>query len=187
MKPGIRTTEFWVALGVILLAVALAVLQQIPTEWAASAASIVAAVYVVARTVLKLSGRGALVDEAETVRKTVQEEVAFALAEKQKATLPHGERGHALRSALIILGSICIVGSVLLLGAPVVFRSVPETAGGKALSEWIVVVPVVDKRPFWHRLWSSVRFTPAVAVVYSETEGCSVKVEKIELRGGADF
>jgi hypothetical protein len=85
MKPGIKSTEFWVAMGVILLAVAAAVLQQIPAEWAATAASIVGAIYVIARTALKLSGQGAIVDEAEAVRQTVREEVSFALAEKRKA------------------------------------------------------------------------------------------------------
>ena len=113
MKPGIKSTEFWVAMGVIGLAVAGAVLQQIPAEWAATAASIVGAIYVVARTVLKVSGNSALVGEAEAVRETVREEISFALATKRKAKRSgleaHGplERGAANWP---VMGAIALIG-----------------------------------------------------------------------------
>lgn len=107
-------------------------------------------------------------------------------AEARKALPVHRDRGHAnLRALLLVVALFAMLGGAMCIG-PVTMREVPMQAGGRPLAEWVQVVPVVDKRPFWQRLWSSVRVTPSVAVAY--TEGTvTAKLTKIELRGGADF
>jgi hypothetical protein len=107
-------------------------------------------------------------------------------AEVRKAQPVRRDRGHAnFRALLLIVALFAMLGGAMCIG-PVTMREVPMQAGGKPLAEWVQVVPVVDKRPFWQRLWSSVRVTPSVAVAYFDGT-VSAKLTKIELRGGAEF
>lgn len=56
LKPGIKTTEFWITLGLGLGSVILATLDQIDGTTAASAATILGAVYTASRGYLKAEG-----------------------------------------------------------------------------------------------------------------------------------
>jgi len=53
MKPGYKTTEFWLSLAAVMLAAALSYLQSIPAEWAVISASVVSIVYTLLRSSLK--------------------------------------------------------------------------------------------------------------------------------------
>ena len=64
---------------------------------------------------------------------------------------------------------------------------VPAEIGGKPVSEWMQVVTVEDKRPFFVRLWSSLKATPTLAWVQGSNGANGISLTKIEISGGADF
>ena len=93
----------------------------------------------------------------------------------------------AIKALLLILAAYLFLAIAVSATTDIKFRSVSDVqCGGKPLAEWIQVVPVVDSRPFWQRLWSSLRVTPSVAVAYVDGTA-SVRITKIELKGGAEF
>lgn len=85
MKPGAKTTEFYVVCAVIVLAVLSTVLNEIPAPWAATIAAVLGALYAISRTLLKLRGMGAQADLAESLRDIVGKEISFALKDKRRA------------------------------------------------------------------------------------------------------
>ena len=122
-------------------------------------------------------------------------------ADVRRATAaPRRDRGRASLVALwAVIIAFALIGLVIGSGGRdrtdpadrsdrtnLIARAEAMQAGGKPLAEWIQVVPVVDNRPFWQRVFASVR--PSVAVAYSSANGAvSVQLTKIELRGGAEF
>lgn len=83
MKPGIKTTEFWITLTLIVVSLAAAVLGEMDTSWAVSLAAILALGYKIGRILLKL--RGFDTSDADAIRNVIQQEVGFIMAEKRKA------------------------------------------------------------------------------------------------------
>jgi hypothetical protein len=64
----------------------------------------------------------------------------------------------------------------------------PEVISHVRASEWVKIIPVVDERPFFVRLWSSVRGSVTPALVHgSNSTSYGVAITKIEISGGADF
>jgi hypothetical protein len=88
MKPGIRSTEFWLTVGIIALAIAGSLAEIVPSGWAVKVSGIAGALYAVLRTVLKLTGHGAAVDISAQVRDAVRTELKTALAKPATAAPP---------------------------------------------------------------------------------------------------
>jgi hypothetical protein len=65
--------------------------------------------------------------------------------------------------------------------------SAPDMCGGRPLSQWVQVVPVVDDRPFFARLLASLRATPGVALITTEQGTASLRVLSVQITGGAEF
>ena len=107
-------------------------------------------------------------------------------AEVRKAQRPKNGGFAAIKSLVLIMAAYALLGAVVCATTEVRLRATPERIGGKMLSEWIQVVPIVDSRPFWNRLLASIRVTPSVAVAYLDG-AATVKITKIELKGGAEF
>ncbi len=105
-------------------------------------------------------------------------------------TLP-GNSGRADVDAVIIVGVLFLLVGVAFCGfretAPLVQRPVPDLIGGRPVSQWMQVVPVVDSRPFIARLISSLRCTPSTALVTTEQGITSLRIVQVEITGGADF
>ena len=83
MKPGIKTTEFWITVALIAVSLGAAVLGQMDAEWAVSLAAILALAYKIGRILLKL--RGFDTTDADALRTVIQQEIGFIMADKQKA------------------------------------------------------------------------------------------------------
>lgn len=56
LKPGIKSSEFWITLSLGMGSVLLGALGQIDGTWAAAAATILGAVYTAGRTLAKSKG-----------------------------------------------------------------------------------------------------------------------------------
>lgn len=82
MKPGWRTTEFWLTAAVIVLGALAAAAERIPFEWAAAVAGACGALYQVSRTLLKLAGKGEATAAGDELRAAVRDEVAVALSRR---------------------------------------------------------------------------------------------------------
>ena len=100
------------------------------------------------------------------------------------------EVGNSSVEALLLVAAIfTVVGLAFCTWpkAPETSLPVPEMCGGKPLSQWIQVVPVVDERPFFTRLLASLRATPGVALITTEQGTASLKVISVQLTGGTEF
>lgn len=53
MKPGYKTTEFWLCLGAATLAGSLGYLETIDAPWAVASVTIISSVYTLLRAALK--------------------------------------------------------------------------------------------------------------------------------------
>ena len=58
IKPGVQTTEFWVAITLIVLDAVLAACEVIPAEWAATLATVTGTVYKLVRAIAKSTPEG---------------------------------------------------------------------------------------------------------------------------------
>lgn len=58
MKPGYKTSEFWLALGAASLAGGLGYLQTIDAAWAIASVTIISSLYAILRAALKAKAGG---------------------------------------------------------------------------------------------------------------------------------
>ena len=109
--------------------------------------------------------------------------------------VPPCNDGSASVDALLLIAMVFLVLGMALyaLPSPLVDRPVPEVVCGRPAGEWLQVVQVEDRRPFFARLVASLRCRPGLAVVYgtNATNGTdkslSVSISKVEITGGAKF
>ena len=111
------------------------------------------------------------------------------------------QSGSARHDTLLLLGMFFLLVGLSLYALPsstsprpvvqhpvLVDMPEPEVIANRPAQDWVKIVPVVDERPFFVRLWSSVRGSVTPALVHgSNSTSYGVAITKIEISGGADF
>ena len=111
-------------------------------------------------------------------------------AEVKKAMPVKSESGTAAADTLVLVGLIFLLAGIGAFAFPTVQRMTqrpePEVIAHRAVCEWMQIVTLEDKRPFFTRLLSSIHCTPTAALV-TTASGTAPHITKIEISGGADF
>ena len=128
-------------------------------------------------------------------------EVKKAESAKPETGDRKSEIGSARHDTLLLLGMFFLLVGLSLYALPsstsprpvvqhpvLVDMPEPEVIANRPAQDWVKIVPVVDERPFFVRLWSSVRGSVTPALVHgSNSTSYGVAITKIEISGGADF
>ena len=106
-----------------------------------------------------------------------------------KSNINNSTSGRADLDALLLAGMAFLILGMALYAVPdrkvpLVSRDVPEVVCGRPAAEWVKVVRVEDKRPFFQRLLASVRPGKCLALARGTGGG---QVTEIQLVGGAEF
>ena len=138
-----------------------------------------------ARKSLKLTMPGGAFNPKADVRRAQE-----IRGQRQEVRGQKSETGNASVDALLLVAAIfAVVGLAFCTWpkAPETSLPVPDVCGGRKLSQWVQVVPVVDSRPFFTRLLASLRATPGVALITTEQGTTSLRVISVEITGGTEF
>ena len=126
---------------------------------------------------------------------------AASLKTEPLKTENSSESGSARHDTLLLLGMFFLLVGLSLYALPsststrpvvqhpvLVDMPEPEVIANRPAQDWVKIVPVVDERPFFVRLWSSMRGSVTPALVHgSNSTSYGVAITKIEISGGADF